>query len=236
MSWQMDFRVESRCDELMKGVEQRMDEFESKLENRLTNLPQETTKKWSDMVKEGTPAVNKPADFRSIVRDTMVQQKKEETEKEAREKNAIIYNVDESESPAVEDRIQADASFFSDLCTEVLGVEDIELKKIVRIGAKTQKDGSARSKPRPLKVIFNQVEEKKDFMSLLPKLKDAEERFRKISVTSDYSIEERQKIQDKVKEAAEMTENEESKNWVYKVRGPPWNLQIRKFKRNDTEG
>ena len=60
-------------------------------------------------------------------------------------------------------------------------------------------------------------------MSSLSKLKEAPDMFRKISVTEDYTIEERAEIRKKIKEAKNKTETEGKGKFMFKVRGTPKN-------------
>ena len=67
-------------------------------------------------------------------------------------------------------------------------------------------------------------------MCSLGKLKQAPEKFKRISITEDYTPEERQAIREKVEEAKSRTASEGKGNFVFKVRGTPKNgLQIRRF-------
>ena len=57
------------------------------------------------------------------------------------------------------------------------------------------------------------------FMSHLGKLKDRPDKFRRISVTDDYTQEEREEIRKLVEEAKERSKNDSQ--YVWKVRGSP---------------
>ena len=72
------------------------------------------------------------------------------------------------------------------------------------------------------------MEDKARFMGSLSRLKDAEQDYKCISVTHDYSQEDRAKIKNKVKEAKELGQ---SKNEVYRVMGPPWDLRLIKVQK-----
>lgn len=110
----------------------------------------------------------------------------------------------------------------------MLGQSDIEVKNVVRLG----KTNSDNTKPRPLKVTLKNKEDVQKVMANLTKLKDAEEKFRRISVTKDLTQEERAQIKQKVEEARQKEKNEsEGGLWTFKVRGPPWNLRIIRMKK-----
>ena len=77
---------------------------------------------------------------------------------------------------------------------------------------------------------MNSLSEKDEVMSNLYNLKQAPDDFKSISVTDDYTLEERQAIKDMVTEAKNKTENEGAGQYVWRVRGTPKNgLELRRF-------
>ena len=77
-----------------------------------------------------------------------------------------------------------------------------------------------------MKLTMESKEEKDKFMSQLGKLKYAGAEYKKISVTDDYSVEERDEIRRwvtlaKRKNETEDGENKGKKNYAWKVRGTP---------------
>ena len=62
---------------------------------------------------------------------------------------------------------------------------------------------------RPIKIRMSTLSERELMMSSLGKLKVAPEKFKKISITEDYTIEERQVIKNKLEEA----KNKTSRRW-----------------------
>ena len=74
------------------------------------------------------------------------------------------------------------------------------------------------------------LNEKQIVMSSLAKLKNATEKFKKISITDDYTFGERQTIKNKVTEARNKTESEGEGNYIWRVRGSPKNgLRLVRF-------
>ena len=72
--------------------------------------------------------------------------------------------------------------------------------------------------------------EKDLVMSSLSKLKEAPDKFKRISVTDDYTAKEREEIRKMVVEAKSKTALEGEGKFVFKVRGTPKNgLVIRRF-------
>ena len=87
---------------------------------------------------------------------------------------------------------------------------------LVRLGK------SDPNKSRPMKIKLNSENEKDDIMTLLPNLKNAEERLKRISVTEDYIVEDRQRIKKLADQAKELN-RDENKDFIWRVRGSPKN-------------
>ncbi len=82
-----------------------------------------------------------------------------------------------------------------------------------RLGAKSP------VKIRPIRVTMESYERKRQFMSSLWRLKHGPDKFQKISITDDYTQEERREIKRWVDEAKKRTQMEDG--YVWKVRGSP---------------
>lgn len=102
--------------------------------------------------------------------------------------------------------------------TELLGKIGVttEPETVVRLG--NVPEIPVGNKIRPLKIKFNSPEEKAQMMSRLSNLKKAEAKFKKISITDDYTIEERQEIKRFVDEAKRRNSTEEG-NFYWRTRG-----------------
>ena len=90
--------------------------------------------------------------------------------------------------------------------------------------------GKRGSKSRPIKLVMASINDKVELMKNLYKLKNAHVEFKTISITDDYTLEERQSIKDMVQKAKTKTENEGAGQYVWRVRGTPKNgLELRRF-------
>ena len=123
-----------------------------------------------------------------------------------REGNIIIYGLEEVGDNAIDENKVKD----------VFDAVNMKYKPIsmYRLGAKQE------DKIRPLMVCLQSKEEKGDFMSKLWKLKYARDKFKRISITHDYTLEERKTIKEWVKEAKRRNMNE-NERYTWKVRGTP---------------
>ena len=103
-----------------------------------------------------------------------------------------------------------------------------------KIGVRNDPDTITRlGKPnenrrRTIKVVMKSDDDKDKVLSSLSKLKGTEEKFGKISVTSDYTKSERDQIKAMADKAKEQSAS--NKDRIYKVRGDPKNgLRIVSF-------
>ena len=96
---------------------------------------------------------------------------------------------------------------------------------IVRLGT------TAPGKSRPMKLKNISENDKKNVMLRLPNLQTAEDQFKKVSVTDDYTVEEREEIRKYVQDAKAANEKEPpDSKYIWKDRGDPKNgLQVKRF-------
>ena len=124
---------------------------------------------------------------------------------ENRDMNLIIHGINEGE--------QNDQHYLPKFL-DILGVNQESVQASHRLGRKSCE------KRRPLKVVMRSVKEKEDLMSRLGRLRTAEDKFRKVSVTDDYTEDERREIRRWVEMAKEKNANNAT-NYEWKVRGTP---------------
>ncbi len=213
---------------LLEEIDKKFKMIESKIDEKLSKysegMPETIKKSWADVAAENIPRAGPSDDsIKKIVKNTMIEHKMDEKSRESREENIVIHRVPESQEKEAEERKQADVDFFQDLCTEVLETGEVEVKSIIRLGKKTED----ATKPRPLKIGLHSKQDKRKIMSRLGNLKDAEEKFRVISVGDDLTLEERKRVRAKVEEAKTREKNEsEGGRYIFRVRGPPWEPRI----------
>ncbi|KAI4823548.1 hypothetical protein KUCAC02_012129 [Chaenocephalus aceratus] len=76
-------------------------------------------------------------------------------------------------------------------------------------------------------------DDKEKIFKNVRKLKNCENKYQRISISNDYNKEDRELIRNKVEEAKAKTAADESKNYVFRVRGPPWNLRLVKLRKQE---
>lgn len=139
------------------------------------------------------------------------------TEREAREKNIIIFNGPEEN----EDDSNQDHIFFKSICNSVMGCH-VDNVKITRLNTKKP------VKSRPIKVSFAEGWDKRKFMASLSKLPQFPS-LKNVRVAHDMCMEDRQKNKELLKEAYEQNQKDPSAGFKWKVRVPPWAMRIQRI-------
>ena len=149
--------------------------------------------------------------FRNIVVAAKNEELIEEKDKRMRENNIIIHGKCESENNEDNDK-----QFVNDMIKDI-SVGAITTKSITRLGK------SEHGKNRPIKVVFNNNEEKSKVMSNLRFMK-GKELYNRISITDDYTMSERKMVKDYVEMAKQQNKElgNEAKTIII-VRGTPKN-------------
>ena len=214
-------------------VEERCAEFLKTMENRIVNLEQEmskrpTTQQVQEIVHSAVGSTNAsgsegplqgsvavPA---KVLEDTVNKKIRENAD---RDRNIVIFNVEESESEDAKERKEADVKYCQELVDVIEGNAD-DIVKVTRIG---KRDEHSEHKRRPMKVILKDSDSKRSIMRNLSKLKNADEKFKRVSVTNDLTTSEREAHKEKLEEA-KAKNLEEKGPFKFVVRGPPWNPRV----------
>ena len=228
-------------EEELKSLKDQISSVDAKLETAIeAKLVDSITKSTEIIRKELEPSwasvVSKEVDSKlekvnvdvTKVQQTLVEVKSrvdEEKDKENRSHNIIIYRVEEVDSR--EERVKADKDFCTQLFNEVLelNVQESDVRSIFRIGKKEQ------NLDRPLLVQFREKSMKYRVMETLYKLRVADERFKRISVTHDFTKAERTECKTLVEEA-KRKQQEEQEEFLWRVRGLPGQLKVIRIRKN----
>ena len=115
----------------------------------------------------------------------------QQQEREVGAKNIIIHGCPEA---AVIQEVKEDDKTYVTELLQIIGVEAIPAST-TRIGKRSE------ARPRPIKIVMGNQNDKEMIMNSLAKLKNAVEKFKRINVTDDYTAEECDAIKNKVTEA-----------------------------------
>ena len=153
------------------------------------------------------------------MRETKNEELVQQQEREVRAKN-IIHGCPKA---AVIQEVKEDDNTYVKELLQIIGVEAIP-------GSTTRIGNRGEARPRSIKIVMGNQNEKEMIMTSLGKLKNAVEKFKRISVTDDYTAEERDAITNKVTEARNKSEVEGKGIYIWKVRGSPKNgLRLIRF-------
>ena len=207
----------------LEGIEKRQNKFEATLSEKLTENSSNLSSKFTEVHNSYANKIKQinsqdpVQDFRKIIEETRNEELVQAKEREARQSNIIIHGFTESAS--------GDKAADADQVKESFGIIGLDCTPKVISQLCEKKD----DRRRPIKLIMSTTEEKAMVMANLIKLKDCE-KFKKVSVTDDYTAKEREEVRNMVKEAKRITELEGDDKFVFKVRGTPKNgLVIRRF-------
>ena len=194
--------IEKIMTEKIKDVHEKIDAVDKRIDEKLNQSKNQFSTSFADAVSKN---VNEKV-IENAISHAKNDERLQQNEWQKRERNMIIHGIDEIDS-------QTDDDFVHNFLVTV-GASVVP-ESITRLG-KTE-DG----KIRPLKVIMKSTEDKSQVMSRLVNLKNADERYRKVSVRDDYSVEERLLIKQWSEKAA--AKNLAEKTNEFKVRGNPKN-------------
>ena len=133
--------------------------------------------------------------FKNVIREIINTDRAIETERIKREKNIIIHGVREGDG-TTEENTTGDFSYVKSLF-QILDTKTNPVS-ITRLGkpierSETKGNTGGNEKCRPIKLILSSTDEKDLIMSRLSNLKNAEGKYRRISVKDDYTIKEPRK-------------------------------------------
>ncbi|MFZ2537369.1 MAG: hypothetical protein WAX04_00510 [Oscillospiraceae bacterium] len=191
--------------------------------------------KWAEVVKATQQVEGKIQNVTtniSGVQETLGEVKKhaaEEKDKESRVCNIIIYNVPESDNEDKEARPVEDKNFCLDVFNNILDltIASGDIKKIFRLGKRNTGDKIKR----PLLLQFRDRVLKNMIMESLSKLRNAEEEHRNLIFAHDMTPGEREECRKLVAEAKKREHDDESGEYIYRVRGFPGKHYIVKIKK-----
>ena len=191
----IDSKLQQFTTDILDSVTKIVDEKLNLLGNHfqtLVKIPEEINpncKTFKDtLLTNKIPPSSAVMDLKIVLNRNRNDQLVQEAERKRRAQNLIIHGVQEVDA----EKQKVNDENFITLFLREIGVETTP-ESIVRLGK------AENNKTRPLKIKLKSEAEKDTIMSRLPNLKNAEDVFRRISVTDDHTIEERQEIERLVK-------------------------------------
>ena len=200
--------------------------IEAKLVDTVDIVKKDLEPSWATIVNKevSTQFERVSTDISSVqvlVEDTL-KKAVEVSEHENRARNIIMYRVPEVVTR--EDRVKEDKTFCLQLFNTVLEIDILETEfKFFRLGKRDNDN-------RPLMIQFREKTQKNRVMESLHKLRNAESKFKNISVTHDLTINERAECKSLLAEAKQK-QTQESGEYLWRVRGLPGQLKLVKLRK-----
>ena len=115
------------------------------------------------------------------------------------------------------------------LCKNICKIKfnENDISKIIRLGKVTE------DKERPLLVTISEEIKKREIFRNLNKIRDAGSPFNKVTITHDMTKKQKEELKIKIETAKEMEQKDNSDEYMYRVRGPPWNWYIKTDTKDD---
>lgn len=217
-----DREIETRCAAFLQAMESRVDRLENEIKKKVDS--DDVKKIVKETIKE-TEIVTDQAELAEI-KQTFNKQVSELRESGIREKDVIIHQVKECQDKDGTTRKNRYTDYVKSLAA-FLEVED-NVVSVTRLGKRPDKtdsmDAKEEPKPRPMKVVWTDIDSKRAFMKSLSRLKHFNENSPHfcISISHDMTKEERENYKKKYLEAKAKNDENTSGKFRYIVRGPPW--------------
>ena len=171
---------------------------------------------------------------KTIIKQAINEDKKEQENINNRKKNIMVFNAKESLSDDKEQSKKDDLALlkkaFNAADERILEYDD-EIVSFRRFGKKSS------DKIRPILVTIKTERAKRMLFGNLYKLQNDEE-LKSLNFNHDVTEEEKKATKERVKEAEKKTEelkndltlSDDEKNWIFKIRGPPWDQRMVKIR------
>jgi len=169
---------------------------------------------WSEIVKKNLKDQSKVTI--DHVKQALTEISENDKEKELRSRGIVIYNAEERNTSAALQK-NADTKLIEDLLG-TLGCENSAISEMFRMG-RFDESRVAMGRFRPIKLRLSLNSDRDRVLKCLFKLKNANPELAKLSIREDLSVEQRNELNEKLKEAKRLTENSQDK--IYRVRGTP---------------
>ena len=104
-----------------------------------------------------------------------------------------------------------------------INITEEAISKAIRLGKLNEE------KDRPLLITLKEEEKKIKLFQNLNNIRDAGEPFNKVIITHDLTKKQKEELKQMVEQTKEKEKEDQSGEYMYYVRGPPWNWFIKKI-------
>ena len=235
--WTSVLKIQERVEKLedrlknVDEIEKRLEKIENKLETiaeKELKMNVEVEPKWAEIVSRNIDdkMIYIAEDIGKVKAEMKETQEAiaEFEDKKKRKNNIIIFNLPECQQEDGKAREKEDREFCGSLFDEVLqiGYEDGFIKKIIRLGKRE------KGVVRPMLVELSE-NIKNLVMENAGKLGKAKGKYKGITLSHDMTKKEREQCKELLQEAK--VKNEDSGDYIFKVRGLPGAMKLIKLKK-----
>ena len=149
----------------------------------------------------------------------------EEKDRQNRKNNIIVFGLPESKATENEQRKDEDIKRIVGLSKTICQVNITEetISRTIRLGKLNEE------KDRPLLITLKEEEKKRQLFQNLNKIRDAGEPFNKVIITHDLTKKQKDELKQLIEQEKEKEKEDQSGEYMYHVRGPPWRWFIKKI-------
>ena len=225
--------IETTPKSLMEDLCDKLDTVQTTLSAQILEVPEkiEERKTFAEILKthsQASTTITNPVSMDNI-KKALLEATEEEKDQEVRSRGIVIYRaIEEVRSSNEPNQQSRDDELVRELVNFLEGDES-EVISVNRLG-KLNPDNIENGRYRPLKVRFKTNPMRDQILSSLSKLRHANEKLKTLSIRQDLNYQQRQELNNKVKEAREMSLNRTDK--VIRVRGTPGNYKFVEFPKN----
>ena len=202
-------KISSDIKDIKISTSSRFDDLENRVDNiegsMKTTVTEEVGKLKEDLKTELMTEFDKKTEEVSKLKDDLKSELMNEFDKKLKEKdeiskrvdNLIFFNVQESKSKEVKERIEHDTDLINKVC-QTTGVESPNISQAIRLGSKTDEGDTNR----PLKIKFALKSERRTVLTNSRKIAQSSDKvIQKVSIARDLTESQRSDYKEKVESA-----------------------------------
>lgn len=218
-------KIEEMCKEIMLNYEQRICALEEEIKEKCDR--KEVEKIVEEAVAKAIGSKSKQSEERNDSNPEMMESLiSEVNERKTRESNVVLFGLPEINIENREDRTKRDIKITNEVARSCgVEMEEDDIQSIRRLGKY-----DAKKMKRPLLITLKRPEKKRELFRMAAKLKDT--KYNDVRVSNDLTKTEREKERELFNVAKNMQDQDQSGNFLYKVRGPPWARKVVKIKKS----
>ena len=195
-------------------------------------VKQVETKSVTDIVKKHLQESSiSEQNVNKLVDEKIEEIDKQITDRQSRERNVIIFRMDEPNTNLIKERQAKDLETLKEMIGQIAveSEEEIKIDKIIRLGTRGT---NFKDNPRPVVVSFASIESKKFFLRNSNILKgSANEKISKVAISNDLTKKDRERELELVAERNQKNSLEVGP-WKFVIRGPPGDRKLQKIRKH----